>query len=126
MDAVTEKRQLGIKMIAYLEGLPRPRKWQETRHFTLSMNKNASYADHKFIESLKAERNSLINDITASSKSGDSRYLLSMPDFVYAAIIAVDPLLQEELNNKDHYISTKAWKKLANAFPEYKIPRGAL
>lgn len=126
MDAVTEKRQLGIQMIKRIEQLPRPEKWRVTREFLLNTNNNASYADHKFIESLNAERANLRNDLTASSKSGDSRYLLSMPDFIYAALIATDPDLQDELNDPDKNQSTKAWKKLANAFPEYRIPRGQL
>lgn len=110
-------------MIAYLEGLPRPQKWQETRHFTLQMNKHASYLDHKFIQQVNADRLALRNDLTASSKSGDSRHLLCMPDFIYGALIAIDPQLQDELNDKDKQLSDKAWKKLANAFPMYRLPR---
>lgn len=126
MDALTEKRQLGLQVIKRIEELPRPEKWQVTREFLLATNKNASYLDHKFIQQLKEERNNLRNDLTASSKNGDSRFLLSMPDFIYAALIATDPHLQDELNDKDRHQSTKAWKKLANAFPMYKMPRGSL
>jgi hypothetical protein len=122
MDAVTEKRQLGLQVIKRIEQLPRPEKWRVTREFVLASNKNASYADHKFVENVAKERNSMLK-ATGASKSGDSRYLLSMPDFIYAALIATDPDLQDELNNPDKKTSDRAWNKLAAAFPEYAIAR---
>lgn len=122
LDATTEKRQLGIKMIAHLESLPRPRNWQVTREFVLSQNKNLSYQDHKFIEQVNEERKHLLKD-TGASKSGDSRYLLSMPDFIYAAIIAIDKDLQDDLNNPNKKASTKTWQQVAEAFPMYKVAR---
>jgi hypothetical protein len=122
MDAVTERRQLGIKVIERIEALPRPEKWRVAREFILATNKNASYADYKFRESVRKERDALLKD-TGASKSGDSRYLLSMPDFIYAALIATDPPLQDELNSKDKKLSDKMWNKLAYAFPEYRIAR---
>ena len=122
IDAVTAKRKLGIEMIKRLQELPRPQKWRDTREFVLNTNPKASYADHKFIESVNKERNALLKD-TGASKTGDSRYLLSMPDFIYAALIAIDPDLQDELNDPDRLVSNKAWNRLANAFPEYRVAR---
>lgn len=122
IDAIREKRELGIKMIAHIESLPRPQKWQVTREFVLSQNKNLSYQDHKFIEQVNEERKHLLKD-TGASKTGDSRYLMSMPDFIYGALIAIDTDLQDELNNPDKNISSKMWQKLANAFPMYKVAR---
>lgn len=122
LDAMAERRQLGIKMIDRLEKMPRPQKWKVTRDFVLSQNKNLSYQDYMFIDQLQEERSRLLKD-TGASASGDVRYLMSMPDFIYAALIAIDPELQDELNDKDKKVSDRAWNKLTAAFPMYQVAR---
>lgn len=120
MDPVTQKRQLAVDVIKRIEQLPRPEKWRVTREFLLANNPKLVPVDYAFIKQVARERNQL-HKVSGISKTGDSRYVLSMPDFMFAALIALDPWLKPELDDKDRKARDRAWNKLARAFPEYAV-----
>lgn len=120
MDAVTETRQLGIKAIERIEAMPRSEKWRATRELVLAANPKLEPVDRKFQELVKRERDTLMS---ATGAGQHGRRLLSMPDFIYAALIALDPQLKPELDSKDRPVRDRAWNSLTKAFPEYSLVR---
>lgn len=96
-------------------------RWRGIRLFLLAHNPKVAEMDKGFIESLNETRDDQLNDF-GSNKAMNIRQLMDMPTYLYEALITADPDLLP-LMNSDHKTQTKIWRKLAAAFPEYKIAR---
>lgn len=115
-----EARQLGLKALERIEKLPRVEQWRAIKEFVLSANPKLIPLDNDFQRRVALQREHSFSD-TGAGKHG--RQILSMPDFIYFPILAIDPSLAEELNNRDRVIRDKAYAKLTKAFPEYRTAR---
>lgn len=120
-NIVTEREQL-LQEVARIEGLPRPEKWHAIRDFTLKMHPGFIPAELDFIAAVTELRESNNFKKTGASKSGDMRHLMKIPQYIYTALIALDPDLFQEMASGNGG-SQQTWRKLYNAFPMYRASR---
>lgn len=126
MNAQTETRNQAIDAIKQIEQLPRVQRWRAAREFLFQMKPYLRPLDNGFIKQVARQRENLRLPSGRSSVKSQGRQIIDMPDFVYFAVIAFDPVLEKELNERDVRASNRAWAKLGNAFPEYRLTREAL
>lgn len=97
-------------------------RWRGIREFILAYNPKVAAVDKHFIESLNETRNKQLNEFGAS-KGFHIRQLMDMPAYLHEALITADPQLLPLMNSNDRDVQKKIWRKITEAFPEYKIAR---
>lgn len=120
---VTNPRQQQLDEIERIENLPRPHIWRATKDFVLRLHPEFRDIDRQFVEACREIREADLTNKTASSKSGSMRNTMKIPQFIYEALIAMDPPLLEDISGKNGEAAAMMGKKLYNAFPEYRIAR---
>ena len=104
-----------------IERLPQMQRWRAIKELLFRVKPEFIPLDKSFCEAIKEEReNNLIMD-TGASKSGSTRKLFSMPQYLYAMLHLVDPEFTAMQEDKDTAVELNL--KLARAFPEYRIAR---
>jgi hypothetical protein len=115
-----DQRQMYVKEIGRIEGLPQTQRWRAIKNFLLKVKPELRHIDNQFINAIKEERESTLLE-TGATKSGSTRKLYSMPQYLYAALHLLDP---EFTKLQDDPESSKAINlKIAKTFPEYAIAR---
>lgn len=117
-----EQRAKHLKTIERIEHLKRPEKWREIKKFTLELHPSLKALDHDFSEACKELRQKTESQ-TASSKSGTMRNTMKIPQFIYDAMIKLDPELLIEMSGRNKGSQELIGKQLYKAFPEYRIAR---
>jgi hypothetical protein len=115
------KRQQFGKAVAHIEGLPQEQRWRLIKDLLFAVKPEFVPLDKQFVEHVKFEREQNMINATGASKSGDMRALFSMPQYLYAALHALDPDFTAAQEDPER--STKLNLKLAQAFPEYRLSR---
>lgn len=116
-----DPRKAFAKKVERIECLPQSQRWREIKRLLFETKPELIEVDRQFIAALQDERElEMLNDLGAS-KSGSTRRLYSMPQYMYAMLHLIDPeftRLQE-----DPQTSKKTNLKIAEVFPEYRLAR---
>lgn len=116
MNELEQRQQFG-RAVAHIESLPQEQRWREIKNLLLKVKPDLVPIDQEFIQAVREERENNMFKATGASKSGDTRALYSMPQYLYAALHVLDPDFTKVQEDKD--LSRKINHKLARAFPEY-------
>lgn len=116
-----EQREKHLNTIEKIEGMKRPIKWREIKKFLLSLHPEFIPIDKGFCEAVKEIRE--VSTQTASTKSGELRQTMKIPQYIYNAINALDPEVLTESSGKNKGLQQIIGKELWKAFPEYRIAR---
>lgn len=115
------QRQAFGREVARIEALPQTQRWREIKKLLLRVKPELKPLDDQFIQQIREERETNMLTDTGASKSGSTRALYSMPQYLYATLHILDPeftKLQEDPNT-----SKEVNRKLARVFPEYCLAR---
>jgi hypothetical protein len=77
--------------------------------------------DRSFCDAIREEREFNMLKDTGASKSGSTRKLFSMPQYLYAMLHLIDPEFTAMQENRE--TSRELNHKLARAFPEYRTAK---
>lgn len=122
MTNQAELKQKKVEQLNKILDLPQRQKWRGIREFLLAYNPKVKAIDAQFIEELNKTRNEQLNDF-GSNKAMNFRQLMDMPNYIYEALITADVELLPLMNDDDLNVQRKIWRKLTDAFPEYRIAR---
>lgn len=117
-----EQRAKHIKTIEKIENLPRPAKWRETKKLLLALHPELKPVDDEFAQACKEIRQKTESK-TASSKEMNIRNTMKIPNYLYQAIVKLDPEIMIEMSGRNHGEQRLIGKQLYKAFPEYRIAR---
>lgn len=117
-----EQRAKHIKTIEKIENLPRPAKWREIKKLLLSLHPELKPVDDDFSQACKEIRQRTESK-TASSKEMNIRNTMKIPNYVYQALVKLDPEIMIEMSGRNHGEQRLIGKQLYKAFPEYRIAR---
>lgn len=96
-------------------------RWRAIKNLLLKMRPDIAQLDKHFCEDIKHRREFEMLKDTGASKSGATRHLYSMPEYMYSMLHLIDPeftKLQEDPES-----SKQINLKVARAFPEYCLAR---
>jgi hypothetical protein len=96
-------------------------KWRAVAHLAASLNPLV----RENFEDVKLEVNRKKKELitaTGASKSGDIRHSAIFPVGLLQALYAFDPGLQSDMEGRDQTVQKTTLKKLAMAFPEFRVP----
>lgn len=119
--ATLEDRQAFGREVAKIEALPQTQRWRAIKTLLLKVKPDLIPLDNEFVALVREERELNMLKDTGASKSGSTRALYSMPQYLYAALHILDPeftRLQE-----DPETSKITNLKIARTFPEYRLAR---
>lgn len=117
-----EQKDKHLKTIERIENLPRPEKWREIKKFTLELHPGLVLADKNHSQACKEIRQATVSK-TASSASGAMRNTMKIPNYIYEALIKLDPEIMVEQSGRNRGAQELIGKQLYKAFPEYRIAR---
>ncbi len=123
---MTSEQQLAQRQdfgreVARIEGLPQAQRWREIKNLLLKVKPDLIPLDNQFIQQIKEERETNMFSATGASKSGSTRALYSMPQYLYAALHVLDPEFTKLQEDKEQSLIIN--RKLARVFPEYSLAR---
>lgn len=119
-QALQQRKAFG-EAVANIEGMPQEQRWRAIKDLLFKVKPDLIPLDKEFVAHIKEERETNMLKDTGASKSGSTRALYSMPQYLYSALHVLDPeftKLQE-----DPELSKKTNRKLAKVFPEYALAR---
>lgn len=117
-----EQRDKHLRTIEKIEYMKRPEKWREIKKLVLELHPELKAVDDEFAEACK-ELRLKTESKTASSKTGVMRNTMKIPNYIYQAMVKLDPDLMVEMSGKNNGLQIKIGKQLYKAFPEYRIAR---
>jgi len=120
MDQLEFRTQFG-KAVEKIEALPQEQRWRPIKDLLFTVKPELKYFDEQLVADIKEQRELNMFSQTGSSKSGDSRALYSMPQYLYAALHVLDPDFTRMQEDKEY--SKILNRKLTKAFPEYALAR---
>ena len=104
-----------------IEGLPQMQRWRAIKELLFKVKPEFIPLDKSFCDAIREEREFGMLKDTGASKSGSTRKLFSMPQYLYAMLHLIDPeftALQD-----DPTTARELNHKLARAFPEYRLAK---
>ena len=117
-----EQRSKHLKTIEKIEGLSRPAKWREIKKFVLALHPELKTIEDAHCEAVKEIRQKHESQ-TASSKTGTMRETMKLPNFLYDAMIKLDPELRADFSGRNRGAGWEVGQQLYKAFPEYRTAR---
>lgn len=117
-----EQRDKHIKTIEKIENMPRPQKWREIKKLLLDLHPELIPYDDDFSQACK-ELRQRSESKTGSSKDGNFRNTMKLPQYLYQAMLKLDPDMMIEMSGRNHGHQLLIGKQLYKAFPEYRIAR---
>ena len=116
-----KKRKEFGREVARIESLPQTQRWREIKNLLLKVKPDLIPLDKDFVQQIREEREHNMLSDTGSSKSGSTRALYSMPQYLYAALHILDPDFTKM--QEDPETSKDLNLKLARVFQEYCLAR---
>lgn len=107
------------KQVERVRGLPQSQRWRAIKALLFSVKPELKEVDRQFCEAIKEEREFEMLTVTGSSKSGSTRRLYSMPQYMYAMLHLIDPEFTKLQASPD--TEKKLNLKVAEVFPEYRL-----
>lgn len=120
-DEQLSPHKMFAKEVERIEGLPQQKRWREIKNLLFKVKPDLISIDRKFCEAIAEEREFGMGNDLGSSKSGSTRRLYSMPQYLYAALHLIDPDFTRMQDDIDE--SKKLNLDIARAFPEYRTSR---
>lgn len=117
-----EQREKHLQSVDKIIAMKRPEKWRAIRKLLFELHPELVPAHDEHMQACKEWRQST-QSATASSKSGDIRNTMKIPNYVYQAIIKLDPEIMVEMSGRNNGDQIKIGEQLHKAFPEYRIAR---
>jgi len=117
-DALNPRKAFA-KEVERIEGLPQTQRWREIKRLLFTVKPELIEVDRQFVEALREERQMDMLTETGSSKSGSTRRLYSMPQYMYAMLHLIDPEFTKLQDDPE--TSKKTNLKVAEVFPEYRL-----
>lgn len=117
-----EQRQKHLKTLEKIENMKRPAKWKAIRSLLFELHPELIPAHEAHMQACKEWRQASESQ-TGSSKNGDIRNTMKIPNYVYQAIRKGDPEIMVEMSGRNHGDQLLIGKQLHQAFPEYRIAR---
>lgn len=118
-DAINPRKAFAEE-VGRIEGLPQAERWRAIKNLLMKTKPDLIPIDKQFIAAIAEERQNTLNDLGAT-KSLSTRKLLSMPQYLYAALHILDPEFTRLQEDPD--TATKTNLKLAKVFPEYCVAK---
>lgn len=118
-DAINPRKAFA-KEVERIEALPQTKRWRAIKDLLFKVKPDIIALDREFIKAVAEERANTLNDLGAT-KSLSTRKLLSMPQYLYAALHVLDPEFTKLQD--DPQLSKKTNLKLAQTFPEYCVAK---
>jgi hypothetical protein len=106
------------KKVEKIRALPPTQRWRATKELLFSVKPELRQVDKEFCDAIREEREFGMLTETGSSKSGSTRKLYSMPQYMYAMLHLIDPEFTKLQEDPD--TSKKTNLKIAEVFPEYR------
>lgn len=106
------------KKVEKIRALPPTQRWRAIKELLFSVKPELRQVDKEFCDALRQEREFDMLTVTGSSKSGSTRRLYSMPQYMYAMLHLIDPEFTKLQESPD--TSKKTNLKIAEVFPEYR------
>lgn len=119
-EELTKRQDFG-REVARIEGLPQTQRWREIKNLLFKVKPDLIPLDRDFVQQIREERETNMFSDTGASKSGSTRALYSMPQYLYAALHVLDPDFTKM--QEDPETSKNINRKLAQVFPEYSLAR---
>lgn len=116
-----QKRKDFGQAVAKIEAMPQVQRWRAIKELLLKVKPEFVPLDNEFIQHIREERETNMLSDTGASKSGSTRALYSMPQYLYAALHILDPDFTKMQENPD--TTKQINRKLAQVFPEYALSR---
>lgn len=117
-----EQREKHVRTIEKIENMKRPEKWREIKKLVLELHPELVAGDNDFAEAC-AELRLKSTSRTGSSKTGNLRNTMKLPNWLYQSIKKLDPDIAVEMSGANHGLQLLIGKQLYKAFPEYRIAR---
>lgn len=114
------RKEFGIE-VAKIEAMPQTQRWRAIKNLLFKVKPDLIPIDNEFIADIREQREYNLFSDTGASKSGSTRQLYSMPQYLYAALHVLDPEFTQL--QEDPETSKKINRKLVEVFPEYAIAR---
>ena len=119
--SATDPRKAFAQEVERIEGLPQMERWRAIKNLLFKVKPELKPIDDDFCAAIRQERNFNMLKDTGASKSGSTRRLYSMPQYMYAMLTVIDPEFQRLSEDLDH--NKDLHRKIARAFPEYRLAR---
>jgi len=116
-----DPRKEFAKRLEKIEALPQMQRWRAIKDLLFSVKPEFKPIDDQFIQAIREEREHEMLNEFGSSKSGSTRKLYSMPQYLYAALHLMDPEFTALQESPDTSKATNL--KIARTFPEYVTAR---
>jgi hypothetical protein len=112
-----DPRKAFAKRVEVIEALPQSQRWRAIKNLLFEVKPEFRELDRQFCEAIAEERNLGMLSLTGASKSGSTRRLYSMPQYMYSMLHLVDPEFTKLQEDPD--TSKQINLKIARTFPEY-------
>ena len=112
-----DPRKAFAKRVEVIEALPQSQRWRAIKNLLFEVKPELRELDRQFCEAIAEERNLGVLSLTGASKSGSTRRLYSMPQYMYSMLHLVDPEFTKLQEDPD--TSKQINLKIARTFPEY-------
>jgi hypothetical protein len=109
------------KEVERIEKLPQMQRWRAIKNLLLKVKPDLVPLDQEFIADVRQQRELNMLKETGASKSGSTRALYSMPQYLYAALHLIDPEFTKLQDDPE--LSKQTNLKIARTFPEYCLAR---
>jgi len=109
------------KQVARVRALPPTQRWRAIKNLLFAVKPELRQVDKEFCDAIREERDMNMLKETGASKSGSTRKLYSMPQYMYAMLHLIDPEFTKLQESPD--TSKKTNLKIAETFPEYCLAR---
>lgn len=117
-DALNPRKAFA-KQVERIECLPQTQRWRAIKNLLFQVKPELVEVDRQFVAALREEREFDMLSDTGASKSGSTRRLYSMPQYMYAMLHLIDPEFTKLQENPD--TAKKTNLKIAEVFPEYRL-----
>lgn len=116
-----DPRKAFASEVEKIEGLPQMQRWRAIKELLFKVKPEFIPLDKSFCDAIREEREFGMLKDTGASKSGSTRKLFSMPQYLYAMLHLIDPEFTAMQDNPE--TSRELNHKLAKTFPEYRVAK---
>lgn len=121
-ELTPEQRDKHIKAIEKIENMKRPAKWREIKRLFLTLHPEFKTIDKEFSKACQEIREKTDSKV-AASKGGHMQHTMKIPQYLYNALVKLDPELMVEMSGRNRGEQKLIGDQLYKAFPEYRIAR---
>ncbi|MCB1711288.1 MAG: hypothetical protein KDH96_02045 [Candidatus Riesia sp.] len=121
-ELTPEQKDKHLRAIEKIEQMKRPQKWRAIKKLFFELHPEFTQIDADFAKACQEIREKNPDKI-GMSKDGTMRNTMKIPQFLYNALIKLDPELMIEMSGRNGKEQELIGKQLYKAFPEYRTVR---